>query len=183
MKQSKRTVVSFWRTQRWIVIVHYIGALLFFVFGFVFLISADDPSTEIDTFIIFELGALCSVWYDRSYLKMRDAKDWTTVYIDENIIISYSSSFTKEIIEELCVVQLDKPVYYVELNISGMAWDNYFEMFVISNEPIITPDNPGKKYRFRKDYDKSKQVLINSNKYIYMNKDRWIRQHNTPIWL
>lgn len=183
MRQANKKVVSFWRSQRWIVVVHYIVATLFFAFGFVFFLSAEDPSTEIDTFIIFEMGAVCSVWYDRSYLKMRDAKDWTTVYIDERKIVSYSSSFTREIIEELCVVHLDKTVYYEELNISGMAWDDYFEMYVISNEPITLSEEPGKKYRFRNDYDNSKQVLVNADTYFYNNVDNWVRQYNKPIWL
>jgi hypothetical protein len=163
--------------------VHYILALLFFVFGFVFLLASGTPHQEIDTFIIFEVGAIASVWYDISYLNMRDAKDWTTVYIYEDKMVSYSSSFSKLVIKKLCEVDLGKTIYYEELNISGMAWDDYFEMFVISNEPIGLPSNRGKKYRFRNDYDKSKQILINTSTYIYRNRNKWIKQCEKPIWL
>lgn len=169
MRRSRGIVASFWREHKPLVIVHFVVAGLFLVMGFVFLFAVDNPTTEIDTFVIFELGAVSAIWYDRSYLKMRDVKDWTTVYIDDDKIVSYSSSFFKEIMEEICVVNLHEPVYCEIVIITGATLIDYFNVYVVSNEPIAIPQNPDKKYRFRNDYDKSKQILINSTDYTDAN--------------
>ena len=67
--------------------------------------------------------------------------------------------------EEICVVNLHEPVYCEIVIIPGATLIDFFNVYVVSNEPIAIPQNPDKKYRFQNDYDKSKQVLINSMDY------------------